>query len=817
VLGHAGQPLFHRFAAGLRDRGDHDARIRVAARQRRVFRNLAPESADDRRPTIGMNRSFLVNTYFPFYNRYFAELGYRLVLPDTIDPEGVDQRGAAFCFPVEIGHGYMKRLLDKNPDVVFLPHLRGLPTDADHTSCACVFVQAEPFYLRSAFPQLRERKVLSPFLDFSKGFVANSQTLAEVARELGAGEQQAQKALTAAIAEQETFHKDIKQLGTEMLVGLRAQPDRVAIVLFGRPYNAFAGEGNKGIPAKFASRGVAMIPFDMLPQGDQALEPDLNMYWGMGRLIMKASRLVRNDRQLFATYITNFSCGPDSFLVGYFRDNMGRKPSLTLELDSHTADAGIETRIEAFLDIVNYYRQIEKKGASSAIPRHSYHSARIDFRESKAGVLTSSDEWLPLTHERVKIVVPAMGRFGTPLLAAAFSRVGVRAAALPPADEEILKLGRGNSSCKECLPLQTTVGSILHYLKNIRPAGEVTAYFMPTAEGPCRFGQYNVYTRRIIAKHGIEDAAVLSLNSLNGYGGLGDRFTLAAWRAVIIGDLFDEMWSTVLAGASDKQAGLAILEEEYQRITSVIDKDWRRIGKQLTASAKRLSTIELNRPYSEIPKISLIGEIYVRHDPIALQRLIERLGERGFIVRTAQNSEWIKYVDWLVKTGIEGSRGFAYWVRHYVKHHFDRQVRSKLAPSGLFFHENFDVGELVNAGKRYISPRLTGEAILTVGSAFHEILHPACGIISIGPFGCMPTRVAEAILSERFTTTEKQLLLANNGHHRSRGIEQILSRERKLPFLAIETDGNAFPQVIEARLEAFCLQAQRLNDLLIAS
>ena len=30
---------------------------------------------------------------------------------------------------------------------------------------------------------------------------------------------------------------------------------------------------------------------------------------------------------------------------------MGQKPSLTLELDSHTADAGLDTRIDAFLDI----------------------------------------------------------------------------------------------------------------------------------------------------------------------------------------------------------------------------------------------------------------------------------------------------------------------------------------------------------------------------------------------------------------------------------------------------------------------------------
>ena len=66
------------------------------------------------------------------------------------------------------------------------------------------------------------------------------------------------------------------------------------------------------------------------------------MYWGMGKIMMKAGRFVERHPQLFGTYITNFSCGPDSFVVGYFREIMGRKPSLTLELDSHTADAGLE-------------------------------------------------------------------------------------------------------------------------------------------------------------------------------------------------------------------------------------------------------------------------------------------------------------------------------------------------------------------------------------------------------------------------------------------------------------------------------------------
>ena len=236
---------------------------------------------------------------------------------------------------------------------------------------------------------------------------------------------------------------------------------------------------------------------------------------------------------------------------------------------------------------------------------------------------------------------------------------------------------------------------------------------------------------------------------------------------------------------------------------------------QLSRSAQELAKIQLKKAYHEIPKLSLVGEIYVRHDPIALQNLIERLGDHGFIVRTAPNSEWLKYVDWLIKEGIEGKSSFKFLIRHQIKRYFDQKIRKRLAPSGLFFYEpENDLEPVIAAGKKFISPNLSGEAILTVGSALHEILHPSCGIISIGPFGCMPTRMAESILNEKLTSGEKRKLVNGNGHDHW---PNILDKERKFPFLAIETDGNAFPQIIEARLETLCLQAQRLNNKLLAT
>ncbi|MCP4642410.1 MAG: activase [bacterium] len=784
----------------------------AAYRERRTFRPPAVVRADETAcVTVGFNRSFLMHTYYPFFASFFQRLGCRVVLPETMSQEGVEKQGAAFCYPAEMAHGYAADLLKMSPDFVFLPHVRGLPRDNTHaTSCTCVFVQGEPYYLKTAFADLGPDRCLTPFLDLSEDFPTNRPAFIEVGRQLGATEATVDTAFREAWQTQERYFADLRKVGARAIRELERDPTKRGVVLFGRPYNAFSSDANKGIPDKLATRGVTVIPCDMLPLDAEELTGNHNMYWAQGRQILKAAQFTKRHPQLFGTYITNFSCGPDSFLLGYVRDIMGRKPSLTLELDNHTADAGIETRIEAFLDIVGHYRDRDERMEVSAAD-NGFRPAQVEPRSRRQGIRTSDGDWVPLDHHRVRVVVPAMGKYGTPLLAGAFLRRGIRAVALPPADEEVLKIGRGNSSCKECLPLQTTTGSLLACARD-RPDREITVYFMASTDGPCRFGQYRVFTQRLIEARKIPNMAILSLTTTDGYGGLGNRFAMAAWRAIVIGDLFDEMWSTILAAAEDRDHALAVLDAEHQALLRVMGRGWPSVARQLSRSARRLSTIRLKRPYDEIPKLSLVGEIYVRRDPLSLQGLIERLGDLGFIVRTSQTGEWLKYLNWLTRHGIESPAAtFGFRKREWVQNYLDRAVHHRLAPCGLFYREEAQVEPTMDAGSRFVSPRLTGEAILTVGSAFHEILRPSCGVIAIGPFGCMPTRVAEAILNETFTTGE---LRSMNGHVGD-ALKPILNEDRRFPFLAIETDGNAFPQLIEARLEAFCLQASRLHARLI--
>ena len=104
-----------------------------------------------------------------------------------------------------------------------------------------------------------------------------------------------------------------------------------------------------------------------------------------------------------------------------------------------------------------------------------------------------------------------------------------------------------------------------------------------------------------------------------------------------------------------------------------------------------------------------------------------------------------------------------------------------------------------------VSPVMAGEQVLTVGASITELIDNVDGVVSIGPFGCMPSRIAEAVLNDKMnerkreTATDKEL------------VERVMKHYPYLPFLAIETDGNPFSQVIEAKFENFCIQVIRVK------
>jgi len=744
----------------------------VKDREKLIFEKYATLQGMGKK-TIGINRSLLVESFYPLYYNFFTKLSFQVVLPDTVDAEGINKKGAEFCYPVEISHGYMQNLIDKNPDYFFLPHLKNL--DVDHASCTCPLIQGEPYYLRSAFKELNGR-VIEPVMNFGNGY--SQDQFISIGKRLGCDTKKSSEAFHFALEKQMSCQKEMKEIGKKILEDLEKDSTKIGMVIFGRSYNALSEKANMNVPRKFASRGIITIPFDFLPYESE--NPQEHMYWSTGQMILKAAKFVKKHPQLYATFITNFNCGPDSFIITYFRNIMGKKPSLTLELDSHSSDVGIDTRIEAALDIIKGNQelgigcQIEKK----------FNAARVEGNF----VITSDGKKLPFTHERVKLLVPSMGDLFSKFMVACLRTKGWRAEAVKVPDKEVLRLGRAHTTCKECLPLILTTGSLLHAAKE--KDNEVIVYFMPKFFGPCRFGQYGIFLEQLISKNKIKDVAILASDSRRCY----DEFpAIRGVTAVILSDILTDIENALKVVAVDKDSSLDVFYREVDKlIASFADGGYLR---QIKKSIEALNKIPTKLRIDEAKTIYIIGEIYVRRDSFSCQDLIDKLVSQGFVVKIAPVMEWLQYASFLSKNRLVDldqtwKEFFSLKFRSIALSRFEKIVRNMFSKCKLYSGEPVDIDSIVEHAEHLINPRLTGEAILTVGSALNEAGH-VCGIISIGPFGCMPSRIAEAILS-------KEVKEGGLSH---------------LPLLAIETDGNPFPQIIESKLESFCLRADRIHEI----
>ena len=784
-------------------------------------KHFFPQQQKSGRESIGINKSFFTNLFYPLFSRFFEELGLTVVLPDTVEGEGVELKGAAFCYPAEIAHGYMYNLLKKSPDYLFLPHIKMIKGSKDNEKgVVCPFAQGEPYFLSSAFKDhdlfnrlKKEGKILKPLLDFSdSSSVSVKESFVQMGKALGKSEKAAIAAYHLSRKYQEEKVASMKDSCEKLLKELEKDKSQYAIVILGRVYNAFVSETNMGIPQKIATRGVPVIPYLFLPIDDYEVSPE--MYWATGQMILKASKYVANHDQLYACYITNFSCGPDSFILEYFRHEMGKKPYLILEIDSHVADAGLETRIEAFIDIIHNYRELQKKKISPVKGSSTFTPARFDH--DRALFIDSQGRTWNIRNERIKVLIPSMGAFSNQAAAAAFRSLGIQATALPPADEEVLKIGRSHTSCKECLPLLLTLGSILKYVKEQKSPEECLLYFMPTASGPCRFGQYSYFIRHMIRSLEIPNVALFSLQAENSYEDLGGKdLTLRLWAAIVLADIFQDLYAAYLTNAADWEKAKELFFLSWREIIKTLEStpDLPSITRTLGKVAQVLSTIAIVRPWQEIPTILLSGEIFVRHDDLSRRFLIDLLAKKGFIAKTAGLSEWVYYTDYCFSKNLASlkptlkeriSLSLRYlWMRNY-----ERKFKKIMAQCGAIPFPLERVGHLVEEVRDIISPYLTGEAILTIGGAITEVPYRYQGVIAIGPFGCMPNRLAEAILSREMGQGWQERAFV-----RRVLLPKLIEKVYELPFLAIESDGNPFPQMINAKLEVFLAQVERLHKI----
>jgi predicted CoA-substrate-specific enzyme activase len=751
-----------------------------------------------RRYAVGVPRCFSVYAFWPFYSWFFHSLGVRTVISGTVSEAGAARVESGYCFPAEIAHGEVQDLLDQGVDFLFLPHFRDLESmDAKVQGCFCPITQSLPYYIRRAFPEIAEAQVLAPVVSFKYGRERALQPFVEMAARLGFSAAECQAAFDVAWGRQMDYQRRARALGTEALEAARTGGKPV-IALLGRPYNAFAREANMGIPRKFTSNGATVIPFDILP-----LEADLpfpNMYWYFGQQDMAAARMLEKEENVYVAYISNFACAPDSFILHYLRWIMGSKPFLVLELDSHTADAGVDTRVEAFLDIIEGYRTKVGRGS----PERYSNGWSLETVDGAARVRNAgTGEVLPVRgSSRVKLLLSNMGDLSARFLAASFRCAGWNAEAMPVPDARTLAFARRHVSGKECLPSHLVLGSALQYFASDRyRKDEVYLLFVPETTGPCRTGQYAVFYENLFRDLRLPNVVVMRLGSDASYNEMGADLSRHAWWGLVLADFLKDVETVLRTCAVDPEQARTVFARWCDVLVRVAETDVTAVLPRLEAMADALRAVPLARAPASCPKVLVVGEIYVRRDDFAVDELIDMFSRKGIIAKVSGVTEWLYYCDFAQAYELKKKlvlrpvleRAFSpefrdmmtWYALQMYKGHVVRMVKKALAPCGLVPASPHDMDAMMElARKQFVSLELESEITISSGASAMAMAEGYSGIVNVSPFACLIGRVIEGVLAP-------------------------WARDEGHPLMSVEIDGNLLAPTTVNKLEVFMLNVLR--------
>ena len=743
----------------------HSAAREQETKSRDLTGTITPRKAPRTSRAIGIPYLFFFHDYLPFWTTLLRELGFDVVASPKTNKEivslGTESVLADTCFPVKVAHGHIKYLLGQGIETLLIPSFINMnrADDEFERGYACPLTQTIPYAAKVAHPRAT---VLTPIVNLRGGRKSLADEILAALKPFGVRKGALLRAMNRADDAQGEFSAGLKAKGAEIFSSLR----QTAVVILGRSYNAFDSGMNLNIPKKLADLGILSVPMDLVPAERMKIDDRWpNMYWRSGQRILKAARFIRENPHLYAIFVGNFSCGPDSFILKFLAEEMRGKPFLQIEIDEHSADAGAMTRCEAFLDSIGSH---EPEAVSRKPERKNGRSERR----------TRNPE--PRT-----VYIPRMTDHSL-AIAAAFEKCGVPSEVLPESDKEAVDIGRRYVSGKECYPCTVTTGDMLKkvFSADFRP--EASAFFMPSGTGPCRFGQYNVLHRMILDELGYRDVPIFSPNQDTNFykqlGILGKAFSTYAWEGIIAYELLVKCLHETRPYEREKGGADALHRAYLKRLHTSLRGADGSVEVVLRNIRRDFEKLPLHK--EKKPLIGIVGEIFVRSHRFSNEDLIRKVENLGGQAWLAPMEEWIYYVNAMAIRKALINKDRSAMIEILLKRFFQKRMEHRLSRYFKGFLKTLsepDTQEILKKASPYLHDSFEGEAILSIGKSIDLIERGASGIINAMPFGCMPGTVVTTLMHG-------------------------LARDYGIPCISIPYDGTESPTT-EIQLEAFMNQA----------
>jgi predicted CoA-substrate-specific enzyme activase len=726
-----------------------------------------------KRGRIGIPRVMFFRELLPFFRTFFTTLGFEVVITGPTNKslihQGVESMAAETCLPIKVANGHILDLIHQGVERIFLPSIVDLKSSNPEIQegVVCPYAQTLAYTVHSSINfKSSGVEVIQPVLYFGRGPKELKKGLTSLARTLKVNPFLVAGAMEKALEAQEAFYAKMVERGREVLANLG--PEEIAMMVVSRPYNGFDPGINLNIPKKLRDLGILAMPMDFFPLDQEShTEESKYDYWRFGQKILAAAEIIRKNPRLYGIYITNFSCGPDSFILHFFREVLKGKPYLEIEIDEHSADAGVVTRLEAFLDSLH-------NSKTGQIP---------ELRTRSAARIPSGN------HRR--IYIPPMTDHSL-AVAAAFRACKVEAEVLPDSDQETLIWGRKLTSGKECYPCILTTGDMAKLVHRPDFDSAHSAFFMPSGTGPCRFGQYHRFHRLVLDELGFPGVPVYAPDqSETFYEDLGmvggSDFTRLGWQGIVAVDCLEKKLRETRPYEKNQGETDRVYQTYLHKVSDTIAGRGD-LTKVLLESVEAFNAIPVENPGSK-PVIGMVGEIYTRANKFANENVVlevEALGGEAWMPPIA---EWILYTNYTSIWRATRLHKFSHLAEliltRRVQNKLEHELESTFKGSLRNYGEPSISTTLKNAHP-YLHPSFEGEAILSLGKAKDYWSKGACGLINIMPFTCMPGTIVNALL------------------------KRFREDHQNIPFLNLSYDGQEQTNT-RTRLEAFMYQVKQVQ------
>jgi predicted nucleotide-binding protein (sugar kinase/HSP70/actin superfamily) len=325
-------------------------------------------------------------------------------------------------------------------------------------------------------------------------------------------------------------------------------------------------------------------------------------------------------------------------------------------------------------------------------------------------------------------------------------------------------------------------------VKNPQFDHQRAAFFMPSGNGPCRFGQYHRFHRLVLDDLGFHHVPIYSPNQdetlYSDLGIMGSQFTRLGWQGIVAVDLLMKKQLETRPYEREKGKTDQVYQESLKRVCEAILKG-DDLEEALHKSIEDFNQIEVDGLGTK-PLIGIVGEIFVRLNRFANENVIGKIEQFGGEAWIAPLTEWILYVNTISKKRSLKKKSFSNLLKVFLTDYYQKKDEHHLEKIFKGHLKNFGepkTRSIFKKAKPYIDSSFEGEAILSVGKTVDFAKRGASGVVNIMPFTCMPGTIVSTLL--------KRYQEENNN----------------IPILNMAYDGQEQTNTL-TRLEAFMYQAR---------